>query len=89
MELLEERKAWSAFTTRMCGRSADPRTRRIHRRASVALSAETIAEHDAVLVATDHDAVDYGLIAKPCEADRRYPHVMRRRGFKPDTLVLA
>jgi UDP-N-acetyl-D-glucosamine dehydrogenase len=42
-----------------------PKTRRHHiESASVALDAETVARYDAVLLATDHDAVDYDLIRK-------------------------
>ncbi|MEI7466165.1 MAG: nucleotide sugar dehydrogenase [Burkholderiales bacterium] len=42
-----------------------PKTRRHHfASASVALDAETVARYDAVLLATDHDAVDYDLIRK-------------------------
>jgi UDP-N-acetyl-D-glucosamine dehydrogenase len=42
-----------------------PKTRRHHfESASVALDAETVARYDAVLLATDHDDVDYDLIRK-------------------------
>ncbi|WP_108662100.1 nucleotide sugar dehydrogenase [Acuticoccus kandeliae] len=59
-------------------------------RASVPLTAEALAAVDAVLIATDHDAVDYGLIAAhaPLIVDTR--NAIRRRGLVPKgRLVLA
>jgi UDP-N-acetyl-D-glucosamine dehydrogenase len=46
---------------------------------SLPLTAETIAAHDAVLISTDHDGVDYGLIASaaPLIIDTR--NAMERR----------
>jgi UDP-N-acetyl-D-glucosamine dehydrogenase len=37
---------------------------RLSGRASVALNAKTVADYDAVLIVTDHDNVDYGLVAE-------------------------
>jgi UDP-N-acetyl-D-glucosamine dehydrogenase len=58
-------------------------------RASTPISAETLAAHDAVLIATDHDAVDYALIARlaPLVVDTR--NAMARRGIDAANVVKA
>lgn len=65
IELIEERGGSCAFHDPHV--AAIPPTREhadFTGRESVALSAETLAAHDVVLIATDHDAVDYGLIGR-------------------------
>lgn len=55
---------------------------------SVALTAEEIGRADAVLISTDHDSVDYGLVAKAgLIVDTR--NVMARRGYAADNVVKA
>ena len=56
---------------------------------SVALTAETVAGFDAVLISTDHDNVDYGLLLKasPLIIDTR--KAMARRELAGDNVVKA
>ena len=46
-------------------------------RRSTAISVGTLAEHDAVLLSTDHDAVDYALIARCAPLGGRHPQRVR------------
>lgn len=65
MELLEQRKSEVDFHDPHV--DVIPPTREhaaFNGRASVALTPETIASYDAVIVATDHDGVDYGMVAQ-------------------------
>jgi len=64
VELLEERGAAVAYHDPFVAEI--PPTRRfpeLRGRRSLPLDAATVASFDAVLIATDHDAVDYGLVA--------------------------
>jgi UDP-N-acetyl-D-glucosamine dehydrogenase len=56
---------------------------------SVALTAGTLAAHDAVLIATDHDGLDYALIGReaPLVIDTR--NAMERHGVLNDKVVKA
>lgn len=58
-------------------------------RTSVALSPEALADYDAVLVATDHDQVDYAMLARnaPLIVDTR--NVFNRLGLSGDHVVKA
>jgi UDP-N-acetyl-D-glucosamine dehydrogenase len=58
-------------------------------RPSTPISAETLAAHDAVLIATDHDAVDYALIARlaPLVVDTR--NALARRGIGGANVIKA
>jgi UDP-N-acetyl-D-glucosamine dehydrogenase len=58
-------------------------------RCSVPLSAESLRACDCVLLATDHDAVDYALVARhaPLIVDTR--NVFARNGLKGDHIVKA
>ena len=58
-------------------------------RKSVSLTAAAIAEYDAVLVSTDHDDVDYGLIAKHAGLIVDTRNVFARLGLTPDNIVKA
>jgi UDP-N-acetyl-D-glucosamine dehydrogenase len=58
-------------------------------RASLPLTAETLAAHDAVLIATDHDAVDYGLIASAAGLIIDTRNAFGRRGIAVVRLVKA
>jgi UDP-N-acetyl-D-glucosamine dehydrogenase len=62
---------------------------RLAGRQSVALSSPGLKGYDAVVITTDHDAVDYVLIAEhaPLVVDTR--NVMARQGLEPKTLVKA
>jgi len=61
MELLRERGAEVAYSDPFVPRFPKMREHRFDL-ASVALSAESLGQYDAVLLATDHDAFDYALI---------------------------
>jgi len=58
-------------------------------RRSVEISTETLADYDVVLIATDHDAVDYGVLAKsaPLIVDTR--NVLTRLGLAGDHIIKA
>jgi UDP-N-acetyl-D-glucosamine dehydrogenase len=58
-------------------------------RRSVALDAETLAQFDAVLIATDHDAVDYALIAKHAKLTIDTRNACGRAGLRGETIVKA
>jgi UDP-N-acetyl-D-glucosamine dehydrogenase len=58
-------------------------------RKSVPLTAQTIASYDAVLIATDHDDVDYGLITKHAKLVIDTRNATERRGVKNDKVVKA
>ena len=69
-----------------------PRTREymaLKGRRSVPLDEETVRGYDAVLISTDHDAVDYGALARwaPLVVDTR--NAFARRGIDDDTIVKA
>ena len=56
-------------------------------RASVPLDAATIADHDAVLVATDHDDIDYPLIAAHARLIVDTRNVFARLGLSTGHIV--
>jgi UDP-N-acetyl-D-glucosamine dehydrogenase len=90
MALLEERGARVAFHDPHVG--AIPPTREhaaFAGRRSAPLTAETLLAHDAVLIATDHDAVDYTLIAReaPLIVDTR--NAFGRRGLAGAHIIKA
>jgi hypothetical protein len=90
IELLDERGAQTAYHDPFVAEI--PRTRAygaLMGRRSVALDAETLAGFDAVLIATDHDAVDYAAIAAhaPLIIDTR--NVMARLGLPAASVVKA
>jgi UDP-N-acetyl-D-glucosamine dehydrogenase len=90
LELLEARGASATFHDPHV--AAIPPTREFARfagRPSTPISAETLAAHDAVLIATDHDAVDYALIGRlaPLVIDTR--NAMARRGIDAANVVKA
>jgi UDP-N-acetyl-D-glucosamine dehydrogenase len=58
-------------------------------RRAVALSPEMIATYDAVLVSTDHDAVDYALIAARANLIIDTRNVFARLGLSSDRVVKA
>jgi len=58
-------------------------------RRSLSISAETLAAHDAVLISTDHDAVDYALIARHARLIVDTRNAFGRRGVAVANLVKA
>ncbi|MGL6210634.1 MAG: nucleotide sugar dehydrogenase [Paracoccaceae bacterium] len=69
-----------------------PRTREymaLKGRQSVELTAEVVAAHDAVLISTDHDAVDYAALVgwSPLIIDTR--NAVARRGLAGDHIIKA
>ena len=90
MALLEARGASVAFHDPHVG--AIPPTREhaaFTGRRSAPLTPEALRAHDAVLIATDHDAVDYALIAReaPLIVDTR--NAFGRRGFVGAHIIKA
>ena len=58
-------------------------------RQSVPLDASRLASYDGVLIATDHDAVDYALVAKYSRLTVDTRNVMARHGLACDHVVKA
>ena len=58
-------------------------------RRSVDLTAEALAAYDAVLIATDHDAVDYALLSRAARLVVDTRNAMARRGLPGDRVVKA
>lgn len=91
MARLDERGTRVAFHDPLV--AAVPPTRRygaLAGRASTALTAATVATADAVLIATDHDAVDYMLLAERARLVVDTRNALRRRGLtSAGPLVLA
>jgi len=89
MELLEERGAKVAFHDPFVAEIPSTRAHgQFARRRSVALDAAAIAAHDCVLIATDHDAVDYTMLAgAKLVVDTR--NAMARHGIAGDNIVKA
>ncbi|MCF3933881.1 nucleotide sugar dehydrogenase [Acuticoccus sp. M5D2P5] len=91
LEMLEARRVAVAYHDPHV--ASIPPTRKhgpLKGRASTPLTAETVAGYDAVLIATDHDDVDYALLAAhaPLIVDTR--NAIRKRGLTPTgRLVLA
>jgi UDP-N-acetyl-D-glucosamine dehydrogenase len=58
-------------------------------RNSIKLDAETIADCNAILIATDHDAIDYGMLAKHSRLTIDTRNVMARMGLSSEKVVKA
>ncbi|MER8867814.1 nucleotide sugar dehydrogenase [Mesorhizobium sp. M0751] len=58
-------------------------------RSSVELSADSLSGYDAVLVATDHDLVDYGMLAKHARLIVDTRNCFARRGIVCENVVKA
>lgn len=54
---------------------------------SVALTAETLSGYNAVVVSTDHDAVDYALVARHARLAVDTRNVFSRKGIVSETVV--
>jgi UDP-N-acetyl-D-glucosamine dehydrogenase len=90
MELLEARGAAVSFHDPHV--AAIPPTREhaaFAGRRSTPISAETLAAHDAVLIATDHDAVDYPLVGRRARLVVDTRNAMARRGIVSANIVKA
>lgn len=90
MELIDERGGVCEFHDPHV--AALPPTRRHPRlsgKASVSLDAGMLAGFDAVLVATDHDEVDYALVAEHARVLIDTRNVFARHGIAPAGLVKA
>ena len=90
IELIEERGGQAAFHDPHV--SEIPSTREymsLKGRKSVPLSEETIKGFDAVLISTDHDAIDYAALARwsPLIVDTR--NALARKGIESDAIVKA
>ena len=90
IELLEERGATVEFHDPHI--AMIPRTRehaRLEGRRSAELTAETVEAADAILVATDHDAVDYNLVFRQAGLIVDTRNVFGRLGLAGDKVVKA
>jgi UDP-N-acetyl-D-glucosamine dehydrogenase len=58
-------------------------------RASIELSPQALQLHDCILVVTDHDAVDYSLLARHARLIVDTRNVFARRGLGSDRVVKA
>ncbi len=90
IEIIEQRGGTASFHDPYVARI--PKTREhpeLTGRASVPLSAETLADHDVVLIATDHDNVDYALVAKHAKLVIDTRNAMERAGVSNDRVVKA
>jgi UDP-N-acetyl-D-glucosamine dehydrogenase len=90
MALLEERGASVAFHDPHVG--AIPPTREhaaFAGRRSAPLAPETLRTHDAVLIATDHDDIDYALIAREAALIVDTRNAFGRRGLVGEQIVKA
>jgi UDP-N-acetyl-D-glucosamine dehydrogenase len=90
MQLLERRRAMTHFhdphVAEIPGTREYPQFKG---RRSVVLDLATVQAQDAVLVATDHDWVDYGLIAHHARLIVDTRNVFARRGLSGDHIVKA
>jgi UDP-N-acetyl-D-glucosamine dehydrogenase len=90
IELLEQRRAAVDFHDPLVPLIPPTREHRsLAGRRSVALQGGSIARYDAVLVATDHDKVDYGLIARHARLIIDTRNVFARLGLGADNVIKA
>jgi UDP-N-acetyl-D-glucosamine dehydrogenase len=90
IELLEERGERVSYTDPYIPRI--PLTRDhsgLVGRASIALTAAEVGRHDVVLIVTDHDEVDYRLIADNAKLIVDTRNVCERLGLRMDSVVKA
>lgn len=69
-----------------------PKTREFSRyegKASTPLTPDTVREFDAILIATDHDAIDYSIIARNAKMIVDTRNVMARKGFVGQNILKA
>ena len=90
IELLESRGADVAFHDPHVPEIAPTREHPGYAgRRSVPLSPEMLAGVDAVLIATDHDAVDFGTLASHAKLIIDTRNAMRRRGLSMANVILS
>jgi len=90
MSLLEERGATVAYHDPHVAEVPPTREHaEFTGRASVALTAESVAGFHAVLIATDHDAVDYALLGSAAKLVVDTRNAMASRGLAGETVVKA
>ena len=90
IELLEGRGARVGYTDPYIARIPSTREHSdLAGRASIALSAAEIGRHDVVLIVTDHDDVDYGLIADNAKLIIDTRNICARLGLRMDCVVKA
>jgi UDP-N-acetyl-D-glucosamine dehydrogenase len=90
MELLEKRGATASFHDPHVPEIPPTREHAAYNgRRSTALSAETLAGFDAVLISTDHDAVDYGLVERHARLVVDTRNAMAKRGLFSADVVKA
>jgi UDP-N-acetyl-D-glucosamine dehydrogenase len=90
MELLEQRGATVAFHDPHVGEIPPTREHANYTgRKSVALDAAAVADFDAVLISTDHDAVDYAQIAEHARLIVDTRNVMAKNGLSGAHIVKA
>jgi len=90
IELLEERGSKVAFHDPHV--PVIPPTREhasLKGRKSVELSAATLAAFDAVLISTDHTAIDYELLNRSAKLIVDTRNALGRRGFRGEHIVKA
>ncbi|MCA8932073.1 MAG: nucleotide sugar dehydrogenase, partial [Rhodospirillaceae bacterium] len=90
MQILGERGAeWEFHDPHV---AALPRTRshpELNGRAGVPLDAETLGRCQAVLICTDHDAVDYALVARHAAIVVDTRNALASRGLAPRPTVVS
>ena len=90
MELLEERGAIVAYHDPFLPEIPSTREHReFAGRRSTALTREALAQIDAALICTDHDAVDYAALVEACPLVVDTRNVCARLGLARDTIVKA
>ncbi|MFN3514872.1 MAG: nucleotide sugar dehydrogenase [Phenylobacterium sp.] len=90
MELIEQRGAACDFHDPHIAEIPETREHAaLAGRRSVALDAGAVQAYDAVLISTDHDAVDYGLLADHARLIVDTRNAFARRGLAPAMLVKA
>jgi UDP-N-acetyl-D-glucosamine dehydrogenase len=90
MELLEKRGAQVEFHDPFLAEI--PKTREhmeFAGRRSVPLTAPNLAASDLAIICTDHDGVDYGLIAERCPLIVDTRNVCARHGLRGDRIIKA
>ena len=90
MELLENRGAKIAYYDPLVPEI--PLTREFSKyagEASISLTADSVRKFDAILISTDHDAIDYALIAENAKLVVDTRNVMRRKGVFGENIVKA
>jgi UDP-N-acetyl-D-glucosamine dehydrogenase len=90
IELIEQRGGTASFHDPYVGKI--PRTREhpeLAGRPSLPLTAEVLAAHDVVLIATDHDGVDYAFVAAHAKLVIDTRNAMERAGVESDKVVKA